>query len=86
MKRGRKPKDYNNNPIPVPDLENTSSMQTSAACSSPIIMSNRMSFIELVPITDNFPKIHPRKISPHPIMTLEQNRLDLQKMLQAALA
>ena len=88
MKRGRKPKDYYNS-IPVPDLtvESSSSLQTSAACSSPIITSNRLSVIELVPITENFQMIHTRKFQhPREIMTLEQNRLDLQKMLKAALA
>lgn len=88
MKRGRKPKGYYEN-IPKPEisLENlVPTPQFSAGCSSPLHAPSN-SCIELVPITDKFPLLRARKIAPQrEILTLEQNRLDLQKLLATAVA
>lgn len=88
MKRGRKPKGYYDS-MPKPDLTNINQdVQLSSMCSSPVHPPNRFSVIELAPLTETLPFFKPKKLDSQPreMLTLEQNRLDLQRMLQAALA
>ena len=88
LKRGRKPKGYYET-LPKPDIaDSTSSCYVASDCSSPLRPHHPFSIIELIPLTETFPilKHINAKREEREMMTLEQNRSTLLKLLNAALA
>ncbi|OHT16643.1 Myb-like DNA-binding domain containing protein [Tritrichomonas foetus] len=87
QKRGRKPKNYYCS-LPKPNIdENTfaDSHDNSEACSSPVVPRiGTTQVIQMMPLAlDQISLIRPRKETSFKISSLEENRLDLKRMLSA---